>query len=460
MSEEGYKPIGYEKFILMAILKSGIISLSELEDITIVFISSIWYNVHYGKTYNILGRILLFIFRFRDQMYDKYYSWLRKEEILNKNTETEDYLIELTEKGLIKKTDGKYKLTDQGKVVASNIVSVLGKRAELIKNRLFKPSSAAINTTAVDGIMAFFKLSIGFLTGSVGLISDGTDSATDTISAFLVWVGIKFKRESLSTLLVIILLFVASITVGFESLSRIYAALTSTIQPIVDPNLVIIIEGIAIFVYAGLYFYQRQVGRASGSLTLISQSVDSKNHIFIASSVVIGAIFSIFGIYYIDAVVGAVVAFRIFIDAVGLLKDAVHSMKGEETDLHKYKTPVGDYVEEGKMKAFRIWIIFAIWARELMKKDEILDSLENMYTKTYIPVLSELNLIPEDKIGFKNEFDQIIDPLLKRNFITIDNEKYHVTESGIKRFKHFNDLFRYYDVHYSDLLMLDVESES
>ena len=83
-----------------------------------------------------------------------------------------------------------------------------------------------------------------------------------------------------------------------------------------------------------------------------------------------------------------------------------------------------------------------------------------MYTKTYIPVLSELNLIPEDKIGFKNEFDQIIDPLLKRNFITIDNEKYYVTESGIKRFKHFNDLFRYYDVHYSDLLMLDVESES
>jgi cation diffusion facilitator family transporter len=460
MSKDGYKPIGYEKFILMAILKSDTISLSELEDSTIVFISSIWYNVHYGKTYNILGRILLLIFRFRDHIYDKYYSWLRKEEILNKNTETEDYLIELTEKGLIKKTDGKYELTDQGKLIASNIVSVLGKRAELIKNRLFKPSSAAINTTAVDGIMAFFKLSIGFLTGSVGLISDGTDSATDTISAFLVWVGIKFKRESLSTLLVIILLFVASITVGFESLSRIYAALTSTIKPIVDPNLVIIIEGIAIFVYAGLYFYQRQVGRASGSLTLISQSVDSKNHIFIASSVVIGAIFSIFGIYYIDAVVGAVVAFRIFIDAVGLLKDAVHSMKGEETDLHKYKTPVGDYVEEGKMKAFRIWVIFAIWARELVRKEEILYSLENMYTKTYIPVLSELNLIPEDKIGFTNEFDQIMDPLLKRNFIAIDNEKYHVTESGIKRFKHFNDLFRYYDVHYSDLLMLDVESES
>jgi hypothetical protein len=69
-------------------------------------------------------------------------------------------------------------------------------------------------------------------------------------------------------------------------------------------------------------------------------------------------------------------------------------------------------------------------------------------------------LIPEEKIGFKNEFDKIMDPLLKRKFIVKENGNYQVTESGIKRFKHFNDLFRYYDVHLSDLFMLDVESES
>jgi hypothetical protein len=95
-----------------------------------------------------------------------------------------------------------------------------------------------------------------------------------------------------------------------------------------------------------------------------------------------------------------------------------------------------------------------------MSKEEIINSLDNMYTKTYIPVLSELNLIPEDKIGFKVEIDRIMDPLIKRNFITKESNNYKVTENGIKRFKHFNDLFRYYDVHYSDLLMLDVESET
>ncbi len=458
MSKEEYKPLGYEKFIIMAIFERGIISLKDLEDITIVFISSIWYNIHYGKNYNILGRILLYIFHLRDRMWEKYYEHRLKNEVKH-GLSTQESVNKLVKVGILKENDGKYELSKHGKKVAEISQKRFQKRADMIENRLFAPSSAAINTTIVDGFMAFLKLSVGFITGSVGIISDGTDSATDTISAFLVWVGIKTKHESISTLLVILLLFVASITVMYESFSRLYMAWTSSISPIIDPGLVIIIEAFAVFVYAGLFFYQRQIGRSSGSLTLISQSVDSKNHIFIASSVAIGAAFSFIGIYYVDAIVGAVVAFRIFTDAIGLLKDAIHAMKGEETDLHKYKTPVENYVQDGKLKAFRIYTIFSVWARENQQKEKIIGSLENMYTQTYIPVLSELNLVPEDEYGFKTDFDKIMDPLLKRNFITLNNGKYHVTKSGIKRFKHFVALFRYYDVRLSDLFMLDIENE-
>ena len=459
MSNKEYKPIGYEKFVIMAVFEKGRISLEDLQNITIVFISSIWYNVHYGKNYNILGRLLLYVFRIRDRIWDKYYSYRIGEPELAHGLKTKDMCDEMVEKGILKENDGKYELTKAGQAVATKNAAKFEKRSELIKNRLFAPSSAAVNTTIVDGFMAFLKLSVGFITGSVGIISDGTDSATDTISAFLVWVGIKYKHESLSTLLVILLLFVASITVMYESFSRLYVAWTSTLTPIIDPSLVIIIEAFAVFVYAGLYFYQRQVGRASGSLTLISQSVDSKNHIFIASSVALGAAFSFFGIYYVDAIVGAIVAFRIFTDAVGLLKDAIHSMKGEETDLHKYKTPVENYVQEGKLKAFRIFVIFSVWARANKNKEEIISSLETMYTQTYIPVLSELGLIPEDEYGFKTDFDKIMSPLLKRKFITEDHGNFNVSKSGIKRFKHFVDLFKYYDVRYSDLFMLDIEKE-
>jgi cation diffusion facilitator family transporter len=459
MSNKEYKPIGYEKFVIMAIFERGMISLEDLQDITIVFISSIWYNVHYGKNYNILGRLLLYIFRIRDSLWDKYYAYKIGKPEIGHGLDTKDICDGMVDNGILNFNDGKYELTKAGKEVAARNAAKFEKRSELVKNRLFAPSSAAINTTVVDGFMAFLKLSVGFITGSVGIISDGTDSATDTISAFLVWVGIKYKHESLSTLLVILLLFVASITVMYESFSRLYMAWTSTLSPIIDPSLVIIIEGFAVFVYMGLYFYQRQIGRSSGSLTLISQSVDSKNHIFIASSVAIGAAFSYFGIYYVDAIVGAIVAFRIFTDALSLLKDAIHSMKGEETDLHKYKTPVESYVQEGKLKAFRIYVIFSVWARGNEHKDGIISSLETMYTQTYIPVLSELGLIPEDEYGFKTDFDKIMDPLIKRNFIHEEDGKFKVTKSGIKRFKHFVDLFKYYDVRYSDLFMLDIEHE-
>ncbi|MTK63498.1 MAG: cation transporter [Methanobacterium sp.] len=460
MRKKEYKPLGYEKFVIMAIFERGSISLRDLEDITIVFISSIWYNVHYGKQYNILGRILLYLFHLRDRTWERYYAYRFKEKhIVKHGLRTVDTCNKLVEVGILKINDEKYELTENGMKIAQLNQKRFKKRAEMIENRLFAPSSAAINTTIVDGFMAFLKLSVGFITGSVGIISDGTDSATDTISAFLVWVGIKTKHESLSTLLVIVLLFVASITVMYESFSRLYVAWTSTLSPIIDPNLVIIIEVFAIFVYAGLFFYQRQIGRASGSLTLISQSVDSKNHIFIASSVAIGAGFSYFGIYYVDAIVGAVVAFRIFTDAIGLLKDAIHSIKGEETDLHKYKTPVENYVQDGKLKAFRIFTIFSVWARENEEKENIISSLETMYTQTYIPVLSELHLIPEDEYGFKTDFDKIMDPLIKRNFVSMKNGKYSITPSGIKRFKHFVALFRYYDVRLTDLFMLDIEHE-
>jgi len=39
------------------------------------------------------------------------------------------------------------------------------------------------------------KLLAGFLSGSVGLIADGADATVDTVSASLVWIGIKYKKE-------------------------------------------------------------------------------------------------------------------------------------------------------------------------------------------------------------------------------------------------------------------------
>ena len=101
------------------------------------------------------------------------------------------------------------------------------------------------------------------------------------------------------------------------------------------------VEGVAIMAAVFLFYYQRFVGKVTNSLTLISQSVDSKNHIFIGSSVIIGAIFAIYGIYFVDALIGLFVGAGIFRDAVSLLREAIFAERGGEEDYSKeYKLPL------------------------------------------------------------------------------------------------------------------------
>ena len=92
--------------------------------------------------------------------------------------------------------------------------------------------------------------------------------------------------------------------------------------------------------------------------------MDSKNHIFIGTSVIIGAIFAIYGIYFVDAIIGLVVAAGIFIDSVSLLREAISAQKGgEENYSEKYNLPLQECWEENKLIAFRNWILYALWGR-------------------------------------------------------------------------------------------------
>ncbi|MFW6117087.1 MAG: hypothetical protein ACOC6G_00705 [Thermoproteota archaeon] len=68
-------------------------------------------------------------------------------------------------------------------------------------------------------------------------------------------------------------------------------ALTEAITPISLPYLVIVIEGVSLIAAGLMYFYQRYVGKRNGSFALISQSVDSKNHIYVAAVVIGGQSF-------------------------------------------------------------------------------------------------------------------------------------------------------------------------
>lgn len=445
---ENKKPIlGYDRFLMMALLKEGPLKLDELEDKTILFLSLIWYQQLPEKDQPLMERLFFTLSHLRTEIED--------ERDSKKVGATRDECEKLIDSGWVKLDEDLYSLTPEGEVEAQKFVQNMEKKASMVRKDFFKPDAAAKNTTVLDAFLAVMKLGSGLISGSVGLTADGTDATMDTVSAFMVWLGIKYHRETLSTLLVIFGLFFASLSIGYDSVTHIISAFYGNLDPMGMPYLVIVVEGIAILAAVFLFYYQRYVGKVNSNLTLISQSVDSKNHVFIGFSVIAGAVFSLQGIYFVDALIALFISVGIFKDATDLLRDAISARKGEEENYSQFKLPLEECWDDNKVMAFQNWILYILWSGEQKKRSELVLSLNNAFNPdNYIPVLSELKATCKETHDFDGIFKDLVNPLKDHRLLIVKDEHYMLTDSGGKYLEEFMANFDYYDVHISDTILL------
>ena len=433
-----------QKYILMALLKEGSLSLKELEERTFAFVyhfHGFGYSLHEEVEKKVYGFLSWFGCQPEEDYSARMKKWREKHE---QRIDAELECKDLTERGLIRlNEENNYELTEKGREEAEKSAKEMEKATISIRDQLLSPTAAARNTVIADFFLAIMKLLAGFISASVGLIADGADAAIDTVSASIVWAGIKFKKEFFGTLIIISMMFITAISVGYESATKIVDAITTTILPISIPYLVVTVEGIALIAAAIMHFYQRYVGKSNGSLALISQSIDSKNHIYVATAVIIGAISSIFGIYFVDALIGAFVTVRILIDGFELSKDALSSIKGEATDLSKYKIPLEKHWHLSKLETFKIWILYSIKEDNLSTKEELINSLERTFKPNYIPVLSKYRFNLGEEFDFEKEFKNLIKPLLEEKFIIKKDKNYILTEDGKSRIDRIFRSIRY-----------------
>jgi len=176
----------------------------------------------------------------------------------------------------------------------------------------------------------------------------------------------------------------------------------------------------------------------------------------VSLAVITGALFSIFGINYIDALIGTLVSVRIFLDALGLSRDAVSKYRGSETDLSKYSTPLENLWKNNRLKSFRVWILFAVLEEKIETRTEIIQSLKHAFHKHYVPVLTELNAFEEEVVDFEKEFDDIVKPLMEKEYLKIEEGVYKITRKGIIYFKRMLRNFRHYDIHLTDAILLEI----
>ena len=293
------------------------------------------------------------------------------------------------------------------------------------------------------------KLAGFAVTGSVGLLGDGIDSSIDGISAIVVSVAMRYKKERYASYILLLLMLASGILVLFESIKRITEFFTSEI--VQEGEIFgIIVASISIFLCILLYIYQRIVGYTRRSLVVIVQSEDSRNHILVGFLVLIGIISGRYNVFILDGIVGIIIGGLILWSCYGVFKDLRAIDKGETINYEKYKLGMWKRFDRFRRSKIGIWIMHMIQSGT-KTYEKLVEEFIELFHPRFLKFL-EIELKQEDqdvndkieRLKFyyeKDELDIQYKLLLENKFIENIQGSLTLTSLGANELKEKKDKY-------------------
>jgi cation diffusion facilitator family transporter len=187
--------------------------------------------------------------------------------------------------------------------------------------------SVASNTTLMTG-----KLIIGFMTGSVSVISEAIHSANDLLASFIAVFAVKSsakppdkehpyghgKIENISGTIEAILIFVAALLIINEAVEKIRSGMTH-----IEPGWGMLIMGISAVLNFIISRYLLKIAKVENSVALEADGLHLLTDVYTSLGVFIGLLLiKITGYYILDPIVAILVALLIFKAAYDLIRKA------------------------------------------------------------------------------------------------------------------------------------------
>jgi len=210
-----------------------------------------------------------------------------------------------------------------------------------MSDKLQKIRNASIFSTVLNGILALGKITIGFISGSLAVLSDGLDSAGDVLSSIIMIFtsrlmkkppNIKFpygydKAESIASKSISFFIFFAGAQLVFSAVKKLFILEESPIPGM----LAIYVTVISIIVKIVLSIHQKKKAKELNSHMLKANAKNMQNDILISGSVLLGVVLTqTLGLYQIDVLIGLGIglyimwtAYRIFITSNVELMDGI-----------------------------------------------------------------------------------------------------------------------------------------
>lgn len=298
----------------------------------------------------------------------------------------EAMLDALIARGWIVREGQRYALTAEGREEARKpLADMRRNRAKL--QTLAQPETVSKVGLGVHLALAALKLPAALLSGSVGLLNDATDTLLDGLSSVLVYLGLRFDRERAANGVLVLLMLGTGGLTCYEAVRRLLVP----VAPDVDA-FTFVATLLSALVCWGLYLYQRFVGVRSGSLALITQSVDSRNHVIVAASVTVGLIASRLDFPLLDTLVGLAVAGLILQSAIELVVETVRSLGEADADLSRYEMHVAEWYARFRETQMHDWILYLIAKEGVRTRAAVRDRVGEILDVSDNPMLRELGV--------------------------------------------------------------------
>jgi general stress protein CsbA len=305
---------------------------------------------------------------------------------------------------VLEEMDGILHLTPGGREIAEHVQEVIPR----FMGDFFSPKTVSTVTIAVHVLLSISKLAFGFISHSAGLIADGIDNGMDTLSAVLVWLGIKFDKERAASLFIVVVMFLSAGGIAIASIDRIVNP-----GPVTEGAIALVVSALCGVVVLLLSVYQYTTGRKSSNLAIMCLSVDSRNHFLTSVLVCVGIFLSFlaesfhaFWLYYADAAASTIIGFLILKSAIELSIELVKP-GGEPTHVSHFMKHA---LEKMKGKMISAWV-----SEELKEGPLTKEQLEERFTREFceqaprIFVLSGIGYMPESSVDLHRYLNQFVE---------------------------------------------------
>lgn len=202
-------------------------------------------------------------------------------------------------------------------------------------------------STIGNAILSTSKIIVGLWAGSLAVLGDGIDSATDVIISIVMIFTARIisqppskkyvfgyeKAEGIATKILSLVIFYAGVQMLISSIGSIFSEEAKEI-----PSAIAIY--VTIFSIIGkllLALYQYKQGKKIDSSMLTANAINMRNDVIISSSVLLGLIFTfIFKLPILDSITGLIISLFIIKSSIGIFIDSNVELMDGVKDVNVY----------------------------------------------------------------------------------------------------------------------------